>query len=253
MISVFSGPYHRSWGRTGIGKEASGWDEKEVSEETLSVQGRWRLSQTLDTPIADQLLWPLPQQMRCGYCLKFEHYKCDCRMANKVCLACGSDGHLIRNCSFIRMGNTTPIQLTLPVPPVRRDSGPIERKTPFPSPQYVFNQAQRRPRGRADGRRQKHIIWPPKITKVSDEVETGSGALYLEQGPLKVTPVTIIPIFSCLELINFSLSYPFYHDISINPIFPCSSSPYQNFEDEIFVRWMECNTQFLKYILIYVF
>ena len=153
----------------------------------------------MDTPLAEQLLQLLPQQMRCGYYLKFGHYKRDCRMANKECLACESDGHLIRNCSVRRMGNTTPIKPTLQVPPVKRDLGPIERKTPFPSPQYIFNQAQRRPRGRADGRMQKAYHLTAKKTEVSDEVETGSGALYLKQGPLKLTPVTIIPFYHVLS------------------------------------------------------
>jgi len=125
----------------------------------------------MDTPLAKQLLQPLPQQMRCGYCMKLGHYKRDCRMANKVCLACGSDGHMIRNCSFRWIGCTTPIQPTLPVPPVRRDPGPIKRRTPFPSPQYVFNQAQRRPRGRADRRKRKASHLTAKETEVSDEVE----------------------------------------------------------------------------------
>ena len=35
--------------------------------------------------------------------------------------------------------------------------------------------------------------------------------------------------------------------------FPCSFFPYRNFEDEIFVRWMECNTQFSRYVLRYIF
>ena len=29
--------------------------------------------------------------------------------------------------------------------------------------------------------------------------------------------------------------------------------PYRNFEDEIFVRWIECNTPFSEYVLRYVF
>jgi len=71
------------------------------------------------------------------------------------------------------MGNTTPIQPTLLVPPVRRDSGPIERRTPFPSHQYVFNQAHKRPRGRADGRKQKAYLLTIEKTEVSDGVEQG--------------------------------------------------------------------------------
>jgi len=42
--------------------------------------------------------------------------------------------------------------------------------------------------------------------------------------------------------------------ILVSIFFLCSSSPYQNFEDEIFVRWMECNTTpFPEYVLRYVF
>jgi len=125
----------------------------------------------LDTPLAEQLLQPLPPQMRCGYCLKLGYHKRDCRMANNICLACGSNGHMIRNCSFRWMGSTTPIQPTLPVPPIRRDPGPIERRTPFPSPQYVFNQAQRRPIGRVDGRKRKAYHLTAKETEVSYEAE----------------------------------------------------------------------------------
>ena len=35
--------------------------------------------------------------------------------------------------------------------------------------------------------------------------------------------------------------------------FLCSFFPYRNFKDEIFVRWMKCNTSFSEYIFRYVF
>ena len=68
-------------------------------------------------------------------------------------------------------GGFTPIQPTLPVPPVRRGPGPIERRTPFSSPQHVLNQAQRRHRGRADVRKRKAYHLTAKETEVSDEGE----------------------------------------------------------------------------------
>ena len=155
----------------GLGKKRQDEIQRKLVKKSFQLKGGEDSIGPLDTPLAEKLLQPLPQQMRCGYCLKFRHYKRDCRMANKVCLACESDGHLIRNCSVRWMGSTTPIQPTLPVPPVRRDPGPIERRTSFPSPQYVFNRAQRRSKGRANGRKQKAHHLTVKETEVLDKVK----------------------------------------------------------------------------------
>ena len=41
--------------------------------------------------------------------------------------------------------------------------------------------------------------------------------------------------------------------IIIVSIFSVFIFPYQNFEDEIYIRWVECNTPFPEYVLRYVF
>ena len=105
----------------GLGKKRQNEMQRKSVKRPFQLKGGEDSVGPLDPPLAEQLLQPLPQQMRCGYCLKLGHYKRDCRMENKVCLACGCDGHMIMDCSFRWIGSTTPIQPTLLVPSVRRD------------------------------------------------------------------------------------------------------------------------------------
>ena len=49
--------------------------------------------------------------------------------------------------------------------------------------------------------------------------------------------------------VTHSYSYLNWYNSSPYP-FLCSFSPYQNFEDEIFVRWLECNTPRNTYLMI---
>ena len=75
------------------------------------------------TPLAK---WPFqsPQQMVCGYCQKSGHNKSACRLANGLCLACGSSTHALSDCPHKRLGSTTLTPSTLPsralpaIPPV---------------------------------------------------------------------------------------------------------------------------------------
>ena len=87
-------------------------------------------------------------QIICNFCHKPGHYRKDCRMANGVCLACGTDSHAIRDYPFRRVGNTAPVWPVLPAPPLRRNPEPVDRRAPFPPQQY--DQPQRGPRTRVD-------------------------------------------------------------------------------------------------------
>ena len=70
----------------GLGKKHQDEMQRKSVKRPFRLKGDEDSVGSLDTPLVEQLLQPLPQQIRCGYCLKFGHYKRDCRMANKVCL-----------------------------------------------------------------------------------------------------------------------------------------------------------------------
>jgi len=137
----------------------------------------------LNAPLAKQPLRPLPQQMICGYCMKLGHYKCDCRMANGLCLTCEAGGHLIKNFLIRRIGNITLIRPTLPASLVRRNPGPVGRRTSFLSQRYSSNQAQRRPRARIDGKKRQICNLTKEEAQISERIGTGSGSQYLKLEP----------------------------------------------------------------------
>ena len=172
-----------------------------------------RLSQLMDrddrvklinVPLAKRSFQPSLSQSICNFCHKPRRYKCDCRMENRLCLACGIRGHLIRDCPFRKIGNIILIRRTLLAPLVRRNSGPVGRRTSFLSQRYFSNQAQRRPRARTCGRKSKRIIWQKKEAQILDRVGIGGDAQYLELEPWRCHSC-VNPNLSCPELVNFSL------------------------------------------------
>ena len=92
------------------------------------------------------------------------------------------------------------------------------------------------------------LLRSPKET--SGQYYYGTVRGYIRQ---KCRNVSVLSLsFSRFVGIILSYSYLDWYKSSFLS-FLCSSSPYRNFEDEIFVRWMECNTPFLEYVLRYVF
>jgi len=76
-----------------------------------------------------QITRPLPI---CDYCQKAGHTQQECRMANGLCLICGSGDHSIESCPHKRNGI---MNQTLPAPSVpigQRNPGPVVRRAPLP-------------------------------------------------------------------------------------------------------------------------
>ena len=110
-----------------------------------------------------------------------------------------------------------------------------ENSIPFPAVclQSITEKTMRQSRWK----KVESISFDRQGTEVSDKGEQRVVPYIWNEDPLEVTLVTTIPILSCLELVNFSLSYTFYHDIPINPIFFCVHLlSYRNFEDENFCQ-----------------
>ena len=136
--------------------------------------------------------------MICGYCLKPGHYKYNCRMANRLCLACRAGGHLIKHCPNRRTENITPIRSTLSASPVRRNPIPVSRRTPFLSQRYSSNQAQRRPRASTDGKKRQTYNLTKEEAQMSERMGTGSGSQYLKL-ELKMLTITVNPNYHVLS------------------------------------------------------
>jgi len=123
-------------------------------------------ARAVDAPLAKRPFQHPPQQIVCEYCEKLGHTRNTCRIANGLCLACGSDNNSIGDCPFKRICNAAPAPpalLTraaspvLPAPPMRRNSGPIGRGAPPPPQREAFGQAQRGTRAVAGYERVKGI------------------------------------------------------------------------------------------------
>jgi len=70
-------------------------------------------------PVPLRSIQPLPPQSVCNYCQKPDHARQNCRMADELCLACGSGDHSLGECPHRRMRNNTPAFAVFPIPPVR--------------------------------------------------------------------------------------------------------------------------------------
>ena len=82
---------------------------------------------------------PLPGNT-CNFCHKPGHFKRDCRMAKGLCLACGKESHVIRNCPHRKFGQVAPVRPAHPAPalpaqPPRRNPEPVDLRAPFPPQQ----------------------------------------------------------------------------------------------------------------------
>ena len=62
----------------------------------------------------------------------------------------------------------------------------------------------------------------------------------------------LLPDFYDFNWWSFLIAFPFIILSSSSLFLSCSSAPYRNFEDEIFVRRVDCNTSFPEYVLEYV-
>ena len=159
---------------------------------------------------------PSLYQSVCNFRHKPGHYKRDCQMVNGLCLACGTRGYLIRDCPFRKIRNIALIRPTLPAPVMRRNLGPVGKRTLFLSQWYSSNQVQRRPRGRTSGRKRQMY----NLTEEGSPNIGWSGNMrwcpISGTWILKVPPVIVNPNLSCPELINFSLLQPLYLTIITN-------------------------------------
>ena len=82
---------------------------------------------------------PLPGNT-CNFCHKPGHFKRDCRMANGLCLACGKESHVIRNCPHRKFGQVAPVRPARSAPAF---PAPPPRRNPEPVPPQQNNQQQR--------------------------------------------------------------------------------------------------------------
>jgi len=167
----------------GLEKKSENQVQNKSVKRPFQLMNEEDTARTINGPIVKRpFQLPLPQVI-CNFCHKPGHYRKDCRMANGLCLACGTGSHAIRDCPFRRIGNMAPIRPALPAPPFpappqRRNPEPVDQRAPFPPQQYDHPQRGARPR--ADyGRGQVHNM----AAEVSDEAAAEYEAQYLEQEP----------------------------------------------------------------------
>ena len=99
-------------------------------------------------------------------------------MANRLCLACGSDNHSVGDCPFKRTWNVAPTPPVLSVL-VRRNLGLAGRGAPLPPWQHAFSLAQKEARTKAVRGRGQAYNLTAEEAKASREVVTGKILVHL--------------------------------------------------------------------------
>jgi len=107
----------------GLKKEKQEPDTEQGNEESIPTSGHKEPRQIYQYPAGQMTIPTSPQQSVCNFCQKPGNFQCNCRMANILCLACGSGNHLIKDCPFKRVcrtkgivhlkGNVAPVQPAL--------------------------------------------------------------------------------------------------------------------------------------------
>ena len=142
----------------------------------------------INVPLTIRSFQPsLPQSVR-NFVHRPGHYKHDYRMVNVLCLACGTEGHLIRDCPFKKIRNIIPIRPTLPAALVKRTQDPLAGELLFfpsdiPPIRHRENQGLEQVEERG-----KRIIWQKKGAQISDRVRTGGDAKYPKPEPWRCHP-----------------------------------------------------------------
>jgi len=130
---------------------------QQAMKRPFQLMGEEDTGRATQGPMMRRLSQPPLSQIVCNYCHRPGHYKGDCRVAKRLCLACGSGGHMLRDCQYREFGRVASIRPALPAPPLRRNTGPVDRRVPFPPQQYGHQQRGARPRA-DQGRGQGYIM-----------------------------------------------------------------------------------------------
>ena len=131
----------------GLEKKNRSQMQNEHVKRPFSQMNRGNPARAVGAPLAKRPFQHPPQQIVYEYCQKPGHTRNTCKIANGLCLASGSDNQTIGDCPFKRIWNvvlappTLPARATnpaLPLPPMRRNPGPIGKGTPPPPPTTSF-------------------------------------------------------------------------------------------------------------------
>ena len=85
----------------------------------------------IGAPMAKHSFQPSFPRPVCNYRLKPGHTQCNCRLAKRLCLICGSEKHSIGDCPLKVPGYAAPVRTTLLAPPIRRNPRPLTEKLHF--------------------------------------------------------------------------------------------------------------------------